>query len=170
MDINQPITKKMSNLGTYSSKKQSERGKRPRKKGLFKLKKSRNCTSKCPMFTICRFQILGKYLPEELKGKCALANAMSLPSKMQVSEKQQHRIVKFLYGGKNDLLELIREVASNMDLATDRNNPQDLERLQKSIGYSLEKEFGQKIEHTGELNQPVIINIIKPKIEEKETE
>ena len=126
-EANPTQTRDKLDWNDYSKESQRKRGQgnKGKPKG-FVLRKERNCNTRCPMFTMCRFQILGKFLPEDLKGKCALANAMSLPEDKQISERQQYRVVKFIYGGQSDQIELMREVASNIDLIADKKSVKEL--------------------------------------------
>ena len=153
-------------IDDFSPEAQRERGKKNlgKTKGFF-LSKKRKCNSKCPLLPTCRYH----QLSVETGGRCALANSDKIP------DKQKHRIVKFLIGGQSDQIELMREIALNIDLIADKKSVKELKELLTSIGYVYEKEFGrvEKIEHSGAV-EGIVINIVrpdevvKPKTEDKE--
>jgi hypothetical protein len=144
------------NITDYSPEKQRERAKRPRVKGVFKLKKERKCNNKCQLFGKCLFQPLSN---SKYEGKCALANE-------DLGHKTKIEFVNTLIGSDDEFIQNARDILSEIYLKDKRSgDPEKLRKLMYDFINLYKTVFGikEKLEHSGKVEGGITINILKPK-------
>ena len=95
-----PREKRIANL-RYDPEIQRERG---RKNTGFRLRKSRNCSKRCPLYGRCMFAPLSK----NFGGKCALANMSEL------TDKSKRQYLKILTGDRQQFQEILQELTAEV--------------------------------------------------------